>query len=203
MQGIRWNRAAGRAIGGQRGPGAFVMSKVAILIGSLRRGSFSRSIANAALALAPEGIEARIVEIGDLPMYNEDIEADPPEVWRNFRAAVAGMDGILFVTPEYNRSIPGCLKNAIDVGSRPPNQSVWKGKRAGVISVTPYKLGAFGANHALRQTLVFLDMPAMQQPEAYISNVQDLLDDAGGLANEDTRRFLTKFMQAFARWVES
>lgn len=179
------------------------MSKVAILIGSLRRESFSRRIATAALAAVPEGLEARIVEIGDLAMYNEDLDSDPPAAWRDFRAALAEVDGVLFVTPEYNRSMPGCLKNAIDVGSRPPEQSVWKGKRAGVISVTPYALGAFGANHALRQTFVFLDMAAMQQPEAYISTVKDLLDDAGGLKDARTRAFLGKFMKAFAGWVDN
>ena len=177
------------------------MTKAAILIGSLRRESFSRKIANAALALAPAGLDARIVEIGELAMYNEDLDADPPASWQRFRAALEGMDGVLFVTPEYNRSIPRCLKNAIDVGSRPPGASKWKGKRAGVISVTPSKLGAFGANHALRQTFVFLDMPALQQPEAYLSNVKDLLDETGGLKDEATRKFLSRFMEAFGAWA--
>jgi len=169
-----------------------------ILIGSLRKGSFSRSIAQAAIDVAPQHMRARVVEIGDLPIYNEDLDSNPPAAWRRFREEIASVDGILFVTPEYNRSIPGGLKNAIDVGSRPQDASIWKGKTASVISVTPYKLGAFGANHALRQTFVFLDMPALQQPEAYIGNVKDLLDDTGKLRDEGTKAFLVRFMRAFA-----
>ena len=134
-------------------------------------------------------------------MYNEDLERDSPAPWLRFRREIASVQAVLFATPEYNRSVPGCLKNALDVGSRPSGQNVWSGKAAGIVSVTPFKLGAFGANHAIRQSLVFLDMPAMQQPEAYISGAAELFDERGSLTNETTRQFLTKFMTSFERWI--
>lgn len=109
---------------------------------------------------------------------------------------------MLFVTPEFNRSVPGALKNAIDVGSRPYGQSAWARKPCGVISVSPGALGAFGANHPLRQSFVFLDRPVMQQPEAYIGQAAGLFDEEGNLTNPGTRDFLAKYMQAFAQWVE-
>jgi NAD(P)H-dependent FMN reductase/ketosteroid isomerase-like protein len=153
---------------------------------------------------APESLRAEVVEIGELQLYNEDLDGKAaPEAWTKFREAVRGADGVLFVTPEYNRSVPGCLKNAIDVGSRPEKKSVWRGMPAGVVSVTPYKLGAFGANHAVRQTFVFLDMPVMQQPEAYLGDVASLFDDGGKLKDESASALLTKFMTAFDRWVDT
>jgi NAD(P)H-dependent FMN reductase len=175
--------------------------KVAVLVGSLRAASFSRNIATALIARAPQGLDCQIIEIGDLALYNEDLDGDPPPAWSRFRQEAGACDAVLFVTPEYNRSIPGCLKNAVDVGSRPANKSIWNGMPAGVVSVTPYKLGAFGANHALRQTFVFLNMPVMQQPEAYIGTVGDLLDDTGAVSDKDTSAFLEKFMTAFAAWT--
>jgi chromate reductase len=175
--------------------------KAAVVVGSLRKESLTRKVAKALIETAPPSLACSIVEIGDLAVYNEDLEADAPAPWTRFRREIATAKAVLFVTPEYNRSVPGGLKNAVDIGSRPPNQSVWKGKPAGVVSVTPYKLGAFGANHALRQAFVFLDMPVMQQPEAYISGAADLFDKDGKLTSEETRKFLEKFMQAFARWV--
>jgi NAD(P)H-dependent FMN reductase/ketosteroid isomerase-like protein len=176
--------------------------KVAVLIGSLRAASYSRAIANGLIARAPDGLDCDIVEIGDLPMYNQDLDDDPPQQWTDFRTAIGAHDAVLFVTPEYNRSIPGCLKNAVDIGSRPEGRSVWSGLPAGVVSVTPYRMGAFGANHALRQTFVFLDMPVMQQPEAYIGNVADLLDYAGQVTGKG-ETLLRDFMQAFARWIDT
>jgi NAD(P)H-dependent FMN reductase len=134
-------------------------------------------------------------------MYNEDLDKSPPASWTAFRSEVKASHAILFVTPEYNRSIPGCLKNAIDVGSRPQGSNVWDGQAAGVVSVTPYKLGAFGANHALRQTFVFLNLLVMQQPEAYIGGAADLFDDGGKLKSDETSAFLSKFMMAFDRWI--
>jgi chromate reductase len=177
--------------------------RVAVLVGSLRRGSFNRMMANAARELAPASLELVDVPIGDLPLYDQDLETDaPPAAWKRFRDAVRPCDAVLFVTPEYNRSIPGVLKNAIDVGSRPYGQSVWSGKPAAVMSVTPGALGAFGANHHLRQCFVFLDMPAMQQPEAYIANAAKLFDEQGRMASDDTREFVRKYMAAFAQWIE-
>lgn len=175
---------------------------VAVLVGSLRKGSFSRAVADNLATLAEDGVKLRFVEIGDLPLYNPDLdEATPPAAWTKFRAELGKADAVLFVTPEYNRSIPGSLKNALDVGSRPYGKSAWKGKPAAIVSVSPGNLGAFGANHHLRQPLVFLDMPVMQQPEAYVSKVGDLLDKDGKLISDDTKTFLKGFLAAFATWI--
>jgi NAD(P)H-dependent FMN reductase/ketosteroid isomerase-like protein len=174
---------------------------VAVLIGSLRKASLTRKVTNALIALAPPTLNCRIVEIADLAMYNEDLEANVPEPWRRFRQEIARADAVLFLTPEYNRSIPGCIKNVIDIASRPPGKNLWTGKPAGVVSVTPYKLGALGANIALRQALVFVNLPVMQQPEAYISNAADLFDEQGTLTKDDTRKFFTSWMVSFERWI--
>ncbi|HEY1630759.1 MAG TPA: NADPH-dependent FMN reductase [Rhizomicrobium sp.] len=177
-------------------------ASIAVIVGSLRKASFSRKVARALIAQAPASLACRIVEIGDLPLYNEDLDADPPESWTRFRSDIADADAILFVTPEYNRSIPGCLKNAVDVGSRPQGNNLFDGLPAAVVSVTPYKLGAFGANHALRQTFVFLNLLVMQQPEAYIGGVGELFDEKGTLISAETRSFLDKFLTAFDAWVK-
>ena len=175
--------------------------RVALIVGSLREGSYSRAVALELKALAAPDLELDLVEIGDLPLYNPDLETDaPPAAWTRFREAVATTQAVLFVTPEYNRSIPGALKNALDVGSRPYGHSIWSKKPAAIVSVSPGALAAFGANHHLRQPLVFLGMPTMQQPEAYIGNVADLLDDNGKLKKDDTRKFLKAFTDAFADW---
>ena len=172
-----------------------------VVIGSLRKESFSRKVAQALITQAPAPLDCRVVEISDLPMYNQDLDDRPPEAWTRFRDAIRSSRAVLFVTPEYNRSIPGCLKNAVDVASRPYGKSVLDGRPAGVVSVTPHKLGAFGANHALRQTFVFLNMPVMQQPEAYVSNAGELFDQTGQLKSNETREFLGQFMVAFERWI--
>jgi chromate reductase len=175
---------------------------VAVLVGSLRRESLTRKVARQLMALAPESLALEIVEIRDLPLYDQDLEERPPAPWVAFRQRVARADAVLFATPEYNRSVPGALKNAIDVGSRPYGKSAWAGKPGAVISVSPGAIGGFGANHHLRQSLVFLDVPAMQMPEAYIGRAAELLDEAGALKDERTREFLRKFMQSYAAWVE-
>jgi NAD(P)H-dependent FMN reductase len=175
---------------------------VVVLVGSLRKQSFSRKVARAMIGQAPESLSCRILEIGDLPLYNEDLdEGEPPATWARFRSELGKAQAVLFVTPEYNRSMPGCLKNAVDVGSRPSGKNLFDGLPAGVVSVTPYNLGAFGANHALRQTFVFLNVFAMEQPEAYLAKAGELFDDQGQLKSEETRDFLKKFMTAFAAWV--
>ncbi|MBV9512190.1 MAG: NAD(P)H-dependent oxidoreductase [Caulobacteraceae bacterium] len=174
---------------------------VAVLVGSLRKASFNRKMALAAAKLAPASLKLQIVEIGELALYNEELEADAPAAWTAFREAVKATDAALFVTPEYNRSVPGVLKNAIDVGSRPYGQSVFVGKPAAVISVSPGAMGGFGANHHLRQSLVFLDMPVLQQPEAYIGAAASLFDEAGDIVPPGARDFVAKFMAAFADWV--
>jgi chromate reductase, NAD(P)H dehydrogenase (quinone) len=177
--------------------------KIAVFVGSLRRDSLNRKMANALISLAPATLKLEIIEIGQLPLYNEDLESDPPaDVWRQFREQIAECDGVLFVTPEYNRSVPAALKNAIDVASRPYGKSVWNGKPGAVMSVSPGAIGGFGANHHLRQSLVFLNVPTMQQPEAYIGNAGSLFDADGSLAGGPFREFATKFMQAFHSWVE-
>lgn len=175
--------------------------KIAVIVGSLRKESFNRKIANALLKLAPNTLKLEILEIGQLPLYNEDLESPPPQVWVDFRNRVKGFDGVLFVTPEYNRSIPGPLKNAIDVASRPYGQNVWDKKPTAVISASTGAAGGFGANHHLRQALVFVNMPTMQQPEAYIGHASKLFDDTGAITNDSTKVFLTKFVEAFAEWV--
>ena len=175
---------------------------VAVLVGSLRRDSLSRKVALALADLAPADLKLKIVEIGDLPLFNQDLEPAPPQPWTTFREAVKACDAALFVTPEYNRSVPGALKNAIDVGSRPYGQSVWNGKPGAVVSVSPGAMGAFGANHHLRQSLVFLNVPTMAQPEAYVGGAAGLFDDAGKLTNDGTRGFLSAFIQAFDAWVK-
>jgi chromate reductase len=175
---------------------------IVVIVGSLRRESLNRRMANALRELAPASLNLEIVEIGQLPLYNQELDADPPAAWQEFRARVKKADGVLFITPEYNRSIPAPLKNAIDVGSRPQGQSAWDKKPAAVVSVSPGMIGAFGANHHLRQSLVFLNMPTMQQPEAYIGGADKLFDAGGKIANDGTRGFLSKFMEAYAAWVE-
>ena len=177
---------------------------VAVLVGSLRKESFSRKTAHALAELAPMGLKLEIVEIGQLQHYNQDLDlAAPPAEWAAFRDRIRRADAVLFVTPEYNRSVPGFLKNAIDVGSRPAGKSAWITKPTAVVSVSPGALGAFGANHHIRQSFVFLNMPAMQQPEAYVGGADKLFDAAGKLTVESTREFLRKFMQAFANWIEA
>jgi chromate reductase, NAD(P)H dehydrogenase (quinone) len=174
---------------------------VAILLGSLRKDSVNRKVAKALIELAPSSLTFKFVEIGGLPFYNQDSDANPPAAWTTFRAAIKAADAVLFVTPEYNRSVPAALKNALDVGSRPYGQSVWNAKPGAVVTASPSGIGGFGANHHLRQSLVFLNVPAMQQPEAYIGQADKLFDADGKLVNEGTRKYLQTFMQAFADWV--
>jgi chromate reductase, NAD(P)H dehydrogenase (quinone) len=177
--------------------------KVAVVVGSLRKGSWNKKLAAALPALCPKDMTLEGVEIGDLPFYNEDSEKEAPEAWARFREQVRPMDAVLFITPEYNRGIPGVLKNAIDVGSRPYGKSVWAKKPAAVISVTPGALGAFGANHQLRQSLVFLDMPTLQQPEAYISGAAELFAEDGTITKDKTQEFLAKFLATFSTWIDT
>ncbi len=175
---------------------------IAVIVGSLRKESLNRKAARALIELAPAALALEIVEIGALPLFNEDLEHDPPREWTAFRERVRRADGVLFVTPEYNRSMPGVLKNAIDVASRPHGRNAWDAKPGGVISVSPGAIGGFGANHHLRQSLVFLNVPTLQQPEAYVGGAGKMFDEVGKLTNESTREFLTRFLHAYAAWVE-
>jgi chromate reductase len=177
---------------------------VCVLVGSLRKASFSGMLANALISLAPSSLKLDVVEIGQLPFYNQDLDTDaPPAPWTAFRECIKAADAVLFVTPEYNRSVPAVLKNALDVGSRPYGSSVWDRKPGAVVSSSPGAIAAFGANHHLRQSLVFLNVPTLQQPEAYLSHVDKLFDEHGKLVSDGTGKFLQQFMQAFANWVET
>jgi len=175
---------------------------VAVIVGSLRKASFNRKMAQALCAIAPDGLKLEIVEIGQLPHYNQDDDADPPAASAAFKQKIAGVDAVLFVTPEYNRSVPGVLKNAIDIASRPYGKSAWSGKPAAVMTVSPGAIGGFGANHHLRQSLVFLDMPTLAQPEAYVGGASDMFDESGAFKKPETKQFADKFMAAFAAWIE-
>ncbi len=177
---------------------------IATIVGSLRANSNSGRLARAIAAEAPANLSFDIVTIGVLQLYNPDIDGStPPVAWAAFRARIKSADAVLFVTPEYNRSVPGALKNAIDVGSRPYGQSAFAGKPAAVVSSSMGPISGFGANHHLRQSLTFLDMPTLQQPEVYLGGVNDGWFGADGrLVKDDTRAFIGKFAQAFAEWIE-
>ena len=179
------------------------VTNVIVLVGSLRTDSVNRKLANALIGLNAAPLKFQIAEIGDLPLYNQDLDGTPPAEWVRFREQVRTADAVLFVTPEYNRSVPGVLKNAIDVASRPYGKSAWEGKPGAVISSSPGGVGGFGANHHLRQSMVFLNVPVMQQPEAYIGGTSGLFDPEGNLINDSTRELLRKFVQSFAAWIET
>lgn len=176
---------------------------VGLIVGSLRKRSFTRAVAEQMAAQLPEGFEVKNIEIGKLDLYNQDLDDENrvPQSWTDFRNEMKTVDAVIFATPEYNRSVPGVLKNAIDVGSRPYGQSVWDKKPAIILSVSPGAISGFGANHHLRQSLVFLNMPTIQQPELYIGNVTQLLDDNLKITNQGTLKFLGGAMQTFAEFI--
>ncbi len=174
---------------------------VVVIVGSLRKDSINRKVARALAELAPPELALELVEIGDLPLYNQDADDDPPQAWTRFRGRIRTADAVLFVTPEHNRSVPAALKNALDVGSRPYGKSVWNAKPGAVVSASPSAIGGFGANHHLRQSLVFLNVATMAQPEAYLGGADKFFDAAGKLANDGTRKFMRDFMLAFGAWI--
>lgn len=179
--------------------------KIAILVGSLRKDSINRKIARSMCAIRGDNLECGMVEIADLPLYNQDYDALPeqPAPYVRFREQVAAADGVLFVSPEYNRGIPGVLKNAIDIGSRPYGQSVFNGKPAAIVTASPGSLGGFGANHQIRQAAVFLNMPVMAQPEAYLGHVsEDSFDADGCLKDGPLKELVEKLAHAFHDWVD-
>lgn len=181
------------------------MTKIAVLVGSLRKESFTRKVTENLSTMFPSGYELDWINIGELPLYNQDFDDfnQVPDAYTEFRNEIKGVDAVLFATPEYNRSVPAVLKNALDVGSRPYGESVWDGKPALIISVAPGNISGFGANHHLRQSLVFLNMPVVQQPEAYIGNVTDLMDESGTLTNDETKAFLHSVVEAFVHLIET
>lgn len=177
--------------------------KIAILVGSLRKGSINRKVALSICSFAKEMLDCEIVEIGDLPLYNQDLDENPPEAWVRFRQKIAAVDGVLFCSPEYNRGIPGGLKNAIDVGSRPYGQSVFDKKPAAIVTASPGSIGGFGSNHQIRQAGVFLNMPVMQQPEAYFGHVSDdSFDESGCLKPGPLKDLIMVIAASFANWVD-
>jgi len=175
---------------------------VAMLVGSLRKDSMNRKMALALKEIAAPGLKLDLVEIGELPFFNQDREVNPPAEWVRLKKDIRAADAVLFVTPEYNRSVPGALKNAIDAASRPYGDSAFDGKPGAVVTVSQGAIGGFGANHHLRQMMVFLNVPMLAQPEAYIGGAAKKFDEAGKLTDDSTRDFLKKFADAFAGWVE-
>jgi chromate reductase, NAD(P)H dehydrogenase (quinone) len=176
---------------------------VAVFVGSLRKDSLNLKLAHALVAMQPASLRLDIVPIGGLALYNPDLDTHPVPEWAAFRTRVKKADAVLFVTPEHNRSVPAAMKNAIDIASRPYGANAWSGKPGGVITASPGAIGGFGSNHHLRQMLVFLNVPAMPQPEAYIGHADKLFDDQGKLANEGTAKFLGEFLAAFAKWIDA
>lgn len=179
------------------------MSKtIGIFTGSLRKNSYSGSITDYVKNHVPEGYEFKVIDIGSLPLYNQDYDSEDIKEYTTFRNEVKALDGVLFITPEHNRSIPAVLKNALDIGSRPYGSNVWNGKPGAVISQSIGGIGGFGANHHLRQVLTFVNVLTLAQPEAYIGASHTLIDENGALCNEATKQFLDGFLTAFIEWVE-
>lgn len=177
--------------------------KVGVLVGSLRRDSYTLKLARALMRVVPPSLQMTQLQIGDMPHYNEDLDTDsPPESWVRFRGEMRSQDAVLIVSPEYNRSLPSALKNALDVGSRPYGSSVWAGKAGAVATISPSGIGGALSNHAIRQAVVFLGLPLMQQPEMYIGDVYNVFDKEGAIVKEGTEKFLTDCMASFAGWLE-
>jgi chromate reductase len=177
--------------------------KIAILVGSLRKDSINRKVAQSICAIRGDNLQCSMIEIGDLPLYNQEYDGNSPPEYERFREEIRSADGVLFVSPEYNRGIPGVLKNAIDVGSRPYGKSVFNGKPAAIVTASPGSIGGFGANHQIRQAAVFLNMPVMQQPEAYLGHVgEDAFDADGCLKDGPLKELVTKLAHAFHDWVD-
>jgi chromate reductase, NAD(P)H dehydrogenase (quinone) len=175
--------------------------KIAVIVGSLRKDSFNRKLANATAKLAPPEFSFEQVQISDLPLYNQDDDANQAESVKRLKNEIKDSQGLLFVTPEYNRSIPGVLKNAIDHASRPYGQNVWAGKPAGVIGASIGVLGTAMAQQHLRNVLAFLDVPTLSQPEAFIHAKDGLFDEAGNIG-KDSKQFLQNWMDRYVAWVK-
>lgn len=171
---------------------------IGVIVGSIRKEAFTKKIAEFLIQNAPKGYHFEKIEIANLPLYNQDYDQEgEPTVYSPFREKVKSLDGVIFITPEHNRSVPAALKNALDVGSRPYGQNVWNAKPAMVISSSISGISGFGANHHLRQMLAFLNMPTMQQPELYLANVQDYFDENGNFTKEDTAKFLLQSLNTY------
>lgn len=177
---------------------------IGIIAGSLRRESFSRKVAASLADMLAPSFDVKSIELGGLPIFNQDLddEGRPPTAWRDFRREVAALDGVVFVTPEYNRSMPALLKNALDIASRPPGQNAWDGKPGAIVGVSPGRLGALAAVQSFKQPASFLGLILMPTPEAYLSQAADLFDARGRLSDASARQVLQSFSSAFIRWVE-
>jgi len=178
-------------------------TRIAVIVGSLSRTSINRALAQALIELAPSTHSLRVLRIDDLPLYNRDDDATPTEAVKRFKREVAESQAVIFVTPEYNRSIPGPLKNALDHASRPHGESVWAGKPAGIVGASSGAPGASMAQQHLRNMVAYLDMPTLGQPEVYLQVTKDMFDDDGHLANADTEAFLQSWMATFVEWVDT
>lgn len=177
---------------------SMTFKNIGIVVGSLRKGSYNKAVGRYLQQHAPESVSLEIVEIGHLPLYNQDYdESGEPAEYAPFREKIKSFDGIIFITPEYNRSVPGVLKNAIDVASRPYGSSAWEGKPALVISSSISNQSGFGAHHHLRQSLTYLNMPTLAQPEVYLANVQNIFDEDGSLKNEESGDFLKDVLKTY------
>jgi chromate reductase, NAD(P)H dehydrogenase (quinone) len=177
--------------------------KVGLFLGSLRRASIGAALGRALPGISPAHLTFVPIAIGEIPFYNEDHEGQAPASWLTLRESIRCCDAVLFITPEYNRSVPAALKNAIDVASRPKGKSAWDGRPAAIITYSPGNFGGYACNHHLRQTFACLNMPTLATPEVYLSACAKLLDASGAIANEDTRAFLVTAMSRFARWIET
>ena len=175
---------------------------IAVVVGSLRRESHNRQLARAIVKLAPAEFSFRTLDISDLPPYNQDDDDNQPAPTKRLKSEIAAAHGVIFVTPEYNRSVPGVLKNAIDHASRPYGQSAWQGKPAGVLGISIGAQGTAMAQQHLRNMLAYLDMPTLQQPEVFLTAKEGMFDADGGVADERTRKFLQRWMDAYAAWVK-
>jgi chromate reductase len=176
--------------------------KIAVVVGSIRRDSFNKQLAHALISLAPQDFSFEFLDIASLPLYSQDYDADFPEAARTLKQKILDADGLLFVTPEYNRSIPGVLKNALDWGSRPWGQSAWANKPGALIGTSVGAIGTALAQAHLRNVLAYLDVPLMGQPEMFIKHDESRIDASGKIVNDDTRKFLQAFVDKYVAWVK-
>ena len=175
--------------------------RIAVIVGSLRRDSINRQFSDAVARLAPQHFKFKQLQIGDVPLYNQDDEAEPVAAVKRLKTEISSAQGVVFVTPEYNRSVPGVMKNAIDAASLPYGQNAWAGKPAGILSASMGPIGAAMAQQHLRNILAYLDMPTLAQPEAFMRVTKGFFDASGGIAAPDTRKFLQSWMDRYTEWV--
>jgi chromate reductase len=175
--------------------------QIAVIVGSLRKDSINRKVAQGLIQLAPASLSMELIEIGQLPLYNQDYDDDSPAAYVQFRNKIAAADGVLFATPEHNRSMPAAMKNAVDIGSRPYAKSVWNAKPGAIISASPSMQGAYGATQHLRQSLTCLNIYCMPNPETYLSQADKLFDPAGEMT-ETGQALLSRFIEAYASWIQ-